>query len=185
MEPHNHLAVALYNLTPLPQAVEYFTSETLRPLRSNRLPILRRTETAITVYGPDEFDDHVKIHIGSVQGLSNGQLSIDAPHLLNNKTWCVQLPRTRALNLGLTLIISKPGQVQNITASYAPFTPDSCATLQIAMPLPAEHEPVGTLTYEIGTNKKPILTEINVDDPQGRLMLMARVFAFEGAYASA
>lgn len=109
MEPHNHFAIALYNLAQLPEtAVEHFASEIFRPLRSNRLPILRKTEIAISVYGPDEFDDHVKVHIGSVQGHRHGQISIesmDASHLLNNKTWCVQLPRSRALNLGLTLLI--------------------------------------------------------------------------------
>lgn len=184
MEQYGHLAVSLYNVIRSTETnMDYLTSEITMPPRSTNLAILRKREIGIALHGPEEFEDHVQVHIHSVKGLCHGQIIIDAPSLLNKKTWCLQLPRTSSLNLGLTLRILRPGQVQNITISYDPPTTDGCAVLCIAMPAPVEGEPVGILTHEIGTSKRPILTEMDDTDPQSQLMRMARTIAFDGAFA--
>lgn len=183
-DEYSHLAISLFNIDRRSETrPEYLTSETITPPQTSSLRIQRKREIALSLSGPEDCNDHIRVRISSVTGLCHGQLLIDAPHFLNNKTVCIQLPRTRALNFGLQLLLSRPGQVEGMTVLYDPPTMNSCATLQIAMPLPAENEPVGILTYEIGGNRQPILTEIGNEDPQSALIRMARTLAFEGAYA--
>lgn len=60
---------------------------------------LVKKELPITVHQYEEEQNRKGIlHIGRTAGLSSGQLLIDAPRLLNNKSWCVQLPKNKLLN---------------------------------------------------------------------------------------
>lgn len=107
---------------------------------------------------------------------------IDAPQLLNEKTWCIQLPRRNALRHGLTIKILRPGQVPCTTLRYHPPTALTCGMVVIGMPTPQPDEKVGIISCEAATSKRPILTELDLGSPQSELMLMARTLAFEGAY---
>lgn len=181
---HSHLAVSLFNLDRRSEVnIEKLTSETATPPSSTNLIIQRKKEIAISLRGYDDFEQFIRVQICPADGLSHGQLMIDSPHFLNNKIWCVQLPRARGLNFGLTLLLSRPGRVQNMTVLYDPPTISRAATLHIAMPFPTENEPVGILTYEINSNRRPVLTELGNDDPQSALIRMARTIALNGACA--
>lgn len=184
MDGLDHLAISLYNVIhPVDQNLQILTSESEPPLRSNELPFVHMSEIGISLYGPEENENSISIFIGPVAGLSHGQLIIDAPRLLNHKTWCIQLPRRRILNQGLTITLFRPGQVSNptLTLDTPPLT--GTAILQIAMPTPTEGEAMGVVSCEAGTVRAPILTEVSMEEPQGALMLMARTLAFRGAYS--
>lgn len=182
MEPFGHFAVSLYN-RKRPQPSQRLVSISTSPSRHLLLPILTKTEIPITIRGPVEADEFVKVEIEPADELCRGQLTIDAPELLNGLTWCIQLPRRRALNRGLTLAISTPGLVSQITVHYTAPTNTHTALLHIAMPDPPEIKRIGIITYEVGINQPPVLTEMPLENPQAQLLVMARAFAFAGAYS--
>lgn len=178
-----HFAVSLYNHVR-PQPRRHLIGELTEPqVRQFQLSITTKREIPIRIVGPVEADDYVQVCIEPADGLSRGQLTIDAPELLNGITWCIQLPRQRFLNRGLVLAISRPGLVQEIAVQYTAPNRDSVAFLHIAMPAPPEQEQVGIMTYELGTQQSPIFTEMNSTDPQAQLMIIARALAFNGAYS--
>lgn len=185
MEPLRQITIALYNVDREPESTSSertFIHINANASQAHAFQIIKKKEIALTFEEHIDDEDQVKITINPVMGLSRGQLMIDAPELLNEKAWCIQLPRNRALNEGLILAIHKPGKVEATTLQYHAPTADTKAILKIAMPAPNQIEKVGIITWEVGTVRKPVLTEMGDGYPQSHLMTITRLLAYEGAY---
>lgn len=186
MDQIRHIKIALYNIDREPGSTpsdDTFIQINANANQAQAFQIIKKREIAHTFEDLTENEDQVKITINPVEGLSRGQLLIDAPELLNEKAWCIQLPRNRALNGGLIVVIHKPGGVGATTLQYHAPTTTTKGIIQIAMPPKRQFEKIGIITWEIGTAKKPILTEIENGDPQSHLITIVRMLAYEGAYS--